>query len=292
MRSMTGYGKGTYSDENFEIEIEIKSVNHRFLDLRIYLSRELNPYEMLIRDIVMKKMRRGKVDVRINFRDKRLPSLSIDQPRLLALWELYNNAKNLLNTQQEIPLDKIMAIDGVVLETLPETDKDIVMNALTAPLVSALDEHTEMALREGESMQDFLVSSVMRITSALAIVENEFPEFRNEMFMKYKNQLATILNDTLNEEDERRILTETAIFIEKADINEEIIRLKDHVEKFRDKLFVENAELGKSLNFILQEMHREANTMSVKFNNSKVFPQLLTIKEEIEKCREMVQNVE
>ncbi len=292
MKSMTGYGKGTFTDDNYEIEIEIKSVNHRFLDMRIYLARDLNAYEMLLRERVMKKMRRGKVDVRVNFRDKRLPQLSIDQPRLEALWNLYNDAKSILKTEQEIPIDKIMEIDGVMMITPPETDEDTLLNALEIPLNKALEEHAAMALREGESMQDFLVSSMMRISSALTIVENEFPEFRNELFMKYKTQLSDILSDTLTEDDERRILTEIAIFIEKADINEEIVRLKDHVEKFRDKLFVENAELGKSLNFILQEMHREANTMSVKFNNSKVFPQLLTIKEEIEKCREMVQNVE
>ncbi len=292
MKSMTGYGKGTYSDDNYEIEIEIKSVNHRFLDLRINLTRELNPYEMPLREYVMKKMRRGKVDIRINFRDKRLPDLSIDQPKLLALWNLYNEAKGILKTDQEIPLTKIMEIDGVVMETPPETNREDFIQMLLKPLNDALDEHMAMALREGESMQDFLVSSMMRISAALTVVENEFPEFRNETFMKYKTQLADILGNTLTEDDERRILTETAIFIEKSDINEEIVRLKDHLEKFRDKLFVENAELGKSLNFILQEMHREANTMSVKFNNSKVFPQFLTIKEEIEKCREMVQNVE
>ncbi len=292
MKSMTGYGKGTYADEYYEIEIEIKSVNHRFLDMRIYLPRELNAYEMAIRDLVMKKIRRGKVDVRINFRDKRLPGLSIDQPRLLALWNLYNDAKSILNTEQEIPIDKIMEIDGVMLVTTPETDPEKLMDTLRDPLNKALEEHAAMAYREGESMQDFLVSSMMRISSSLTIVENEFPEYRNELFMKFKTQLTDILGDILKEDDERRILTEIAIFIEKSDINEEIVRLKDHIEKFRDKLFVENAELGKSLNFILQEMHREANTMSVKFNNSRVFPQLLTIKEEIEKCREMVQNVE
>ncbi len=292
MKSMTGYGKASYIDDNYELDIEVKSVNHRYLDLKLMTPRELNWYEFQMREMISRYIKRGKLEVRITVRDKRLPDLEIDMQKLEKLWNLYNTAIEHLNVTQQISIEKILENKTLLIERNQDSETDELTGIIDANLESALKKHEEMALREGESMQDFFVSSLSRITSALNTIESEFPEYKNEIFLKYNTQIGSLLQKTLTEEEERRLMLEAAVFVEKADINEEIVRLKDHIEKFREKLYVENAEIGKSMNFILLEMQREANTISAKFNSSKVFSQILTIKEEIEKCRELVQNVE
>jgi len=292
MKSMTGFGKASYADEHFEVEVEVKSLNHRFLDVRVLLPREIQSLEMALRESIAASIRRGKVDVRVTWRDKRIPRMEIDRERLLALWRLFNEARELVGQQQQISLDRLLEHPGIISEELEETGDDALLEAIRKPLVQALAAHAAMADKEGEAMQDFFISSLTRMDSALAGIEAEFPEYRVELFNKYKTQVSDILQSTLTEDDTRRLLIETALFVEKADINEEIVRLRDHIAKFRDRLFDENGDVGKSLNFILQEMQREANTIGAKFNSVKVFGQVLTIKEEIEKCRELVQNVE
>ena len=289
---MTGYGKSSYIDDNYELDIEVKSVNHRYLDLKLMTPRELNWYEFQMREMISRYIKRGKVEVRVTVRDKRLPDLEIDLQKLEKLWNLYNSAIAHLNVTQQISIEKILENKTLLLERNQDSETEEFTGIIDSNLEDALKRHEEMALREGESMQDFFVSSLSRITSALNTIESEFPEYKNEIFLKYNSQIASLLQKTLTEEEERRLMLEAAVFVEKADINEEIVRLKDHIEKFREKLYVENAEIGKSMNFILLEMQREANTISAKFNSSKVFSQILTIKEEIEKCRELVQNVE
>ncbi len=289
---MTGYGKASYIDDNYELDIEVKSVNHRYLDLKLMTPRELNWYEFQMREMISRYIKRGKLEVRITVRDKRLPDLEIDMHKLEKLWNLYNSAIEHLNVTQQISIEKILENKTLLIERNQNSETDEFTGIIDTNLESALMKHEEMALREGESMQDFFVSSLSRITSALNTIESEFPEYKNDIFLKYNTQITSLLQKTLTEEEERRLMLEAAVFVEKADINEEIVRLKDHIEKFREKLYVENVEIGKSMNFILLEMQREANTISAKFNSSKVFSQILTIKEEIEKCRELVQNVE
>ena len=291
MKSMTGFGKATYSDERFDIEVEIKSLNHRFLDLRILLPREVQSLEMALREIVSKSIGRGKVDVRVSWRDNRMPEMNIDEDRLKAVWQLFERANTVLGQAQEIRLERVLDRPGVIREQTQDTGDDELLAAIRKPMEEALLRHGEMAKREGEAMQDFFVASLARIDSALSGVEMEFPEYRSDLFNKYKAQVMELMGGSLSEDEQRRLLVETALFVEKSDVNEEIVRLRDHIAKFRDKVF-EKGQVGKSLNFILQEMQREANTIGSKFNAVKVFSEILAIKEEVEKCREMVQNVE
>jgi len=246
--------------------------------------------ETTIRELVYEYIRRGKVDVRIVFRDKRLPEMEIDEERLMAVWNLFEKAKRLVNSEQEIGMDRMMRDFGVMIEKTQQLDE--FKNVFEETIRKALQDHKNMAEKEGDKMEEFFVSSLAKISASLSTIENEFPEYKNDLFNKYKTQISDLLQEATDEDSERRILMETAIFIERSDITEEIVRLKDHIEKFRHNIAPNRDLAGKSLNFILQEMHREINTIGSKFNSNKVFSQVLAIKEEIEKCREQVQNVE
>jgi len=162
----------------------------------------------------------------------------------------------------------------------------IVMGTLN----EALSAHLKMAVTEGDSMKEYCLNSLSTMSSALNRIEEEFPIYKKEIFTKLKENIENLLGTFIKEEDHKKLLLETAIYVEKADVTEELIRLKNHIDKF-SVLLEEKTELGKKLNFILQEMHREINTIGSKFNSTKVFDDIIFIKEEIEKCREIIQNV-
>ena len=141
-------------------------------------------------------------------------------------------------------------------------------------------------------MKKFLQDSFKVITKALRKIESEFPKYKKKIYQKMVKNITHILETKLKDDDYKRIMLEAALYIDKADVSEEIIRIKDHIEKFLNILKEKKNEIGKTLNFILQEMHREINTIGSKYNSKIIFSEILIIKQEIEKCRELVQNVE
>lgn len=292
MKSMTGYGKAVSSDEHFEIEIELKSLNHRFLDLRISLPRELNPWEIPVRKWVSDRIKRGKVDVRISFKDKRLPRLSLNERKLQAMWDLYHRAAEVLGCRQEPGLDKVLEEPGIIEQDSAGFDDEAFTQTLEELVGRVLDDHARMAVQEGTAMRESMEKSIKRIALAVQDIEAAFPAYKEEMQKRYSEQITEILKGNLTDEEHRRIIMETGLYIERSDINEELVRLKDHLAKFSGRLTGHAREAGKSLNFILQEMHRESNTIGAKFNSSLVGDAVLILKEEIEKCRELVQNVQ
>jgi uncharacterized protein (TIGR00255 family) len=289
MKSMTGYGKASASNDDYELEFEIRSLNHRYLDLRVLLPRELNAFEPVIRDQASRRIRRGKVDIRVNFRDKRLPMLQLDQAKLSALWSLYETARKSIGSEQPTPLELVLRDDGVVVQQMPEIGG--FNQLLESTLSKAVDAHQEMAEKEGDAMKTALLESLARMFTMLKTIEAEFPRYREELLNRFRTQIPELLGHALSPDDLSRIFVEVAIYVDRSDIHEEITRLNDHLHKFQG-MVTSGDSIGKTLNFILQEMHREINTIGDKFNQGKVFHEIIGIKEEVEKCREMIQNVE
>ncbi|HHE38985.1 MAG TPA: DUF1732 domain-containing protein [Candidatus Cloacimonetes bacterium] len=159
-------------------------------------------------------------------------------------------------------------------------------------LKKAINEHQKMALIEGRAMKKFIKKSFNEMIKALDKIKKEFPNHKKKIYLKMMKNIEQILDSELKDDDYKRVMLEAALYIEKADVNEEIIRIEDHIDKFLNILNEKENEIGKTLNFILQEMHREINTIGSKYNSKTIFSEILTIKEEIEKCREIVQNVE
>ena len=289
---MTGYGKAKLSNQDLDIEIEIKSVNGRYLDLKINAPRELNFYENQVRTKIAQHLFRGTIDLRINYVDHREPPMQLDKVRLAKYKELIQEAQNFLGTQDMIPLQYILAEPGVV-QTLNNLDTDsILIDALEYTLYEAIKSLLAVTKREGEEIKKEFHKSAAKIREALTEVQQLIEPYKQELFEKLKQRLEELLSKESREDLEQRLVLETAIYVDKYDIQEELTRLNSHLDTLTQLLDdSEGQEVGKKLNFILQEMQREANTLGSKFSTTQSFKHILTIKEEIEKCREISLNV-
>lgn len=290
MKSMTGYGRARFSDASIEVEIEIRSVNSRFLDIRIKQPYYLSFLENEITKYVNRELVRGKVDVYINMNILKVPEMELNEELASSYWKIYSKAKELVNTKADLPFAKLLEEKDVIKIGNNEVDEDNIGSLVLNTLKTAVEKHQEMASKEGESMKEYCSTSLDLMRSSLNKIENDFPVYKKEIFKKLKENIQELMGELLKEDDHKRLLVESAIYVEKADITEEIVRLNDHINKFK-QLILEKTEIGKKLNFVLQEMHREVNTIGSKFNTSKTFDDIILIKEEIEKCREIIQNV-
>ena len=293
MKSMTGFGKANYTDEDFNIEIQLRSVNNRFLDLKLYTPNELNFLEIQIRKLIQSKITRGTLEVRVNYRDTRTSDATIDYNKLEMYNSLAKNAAAYLGTDYTPNIDKLLEKNDLIIMENEALDDTKFSEAFLATLTNAIKLHQEMALNEGQSMLDFFHQSIAKMNKSLAEISAYFEEHKVEIHDKLKGRVLDLMSDCLNEENEKRILLETAIYVDKSDINEEITRLYNHISKVTTTIDNSGEKaVGKTLNFILQEMHREANTLGSKFSTTNSFDNVLIIKEEIDKCKEMVLNVE
>jgi len=289
MLSMTGFGKSVHTDDKYELEIEIKTVNSRFLDLHIKMPYELNFLELKMKSLVSSYIKRGKVDIYMNLQNKETPEYSINEQKLAAYKGILADIHKQVGNQGDIPLDTILAEDGII-EQKAKVDSEKLERIILENLETALKEHQKVAKNEGDSMQEYLIESAEKISSSLSEIEKKFPAYKKQLYERLVENVDELLQEKLAEEDYRRILLETGVYVDKADVTEEIVRLQNHLQKFT-ACFSEKT-VGKKLNFILQEMHRETNTIGSKFSIEETFEYILTMKEEIEKCREIVQNVQ
>jgi len=290
MRSMTGYGKASVSNNGIEVEIEIKSVNSRFLDLRIYLPRELGFIENELRKFISTHLSRGAVELRVNLNDHRDPKLSLNIVKLKKYHALIISAMHTLDIKQDIPIEYLMNEPGVI-ENSDHYDEDHdLRDCLMEAVGNALKSFTKSVIAEGMEIVKVLSDSIDVVKQSLLNIEKGIGEYRKELYESMKNRIGDLLAGFAMDNLEQRLLQELAIYIDRYDVQEEINRLKTHVETFIQNLKLDEGT-GKTLNFIVQEMHREANTLGSKYSTSQSFVYILKIKEEIEKCKEMVQNV-
>ncbi len=292
MKSMTGYGNAEFHNDEYDIEIEVKSVNSRFLDLKISSPRELLLFENGIKELISKYVRRAKLEIRINFNDKRVPEYQLDENKLLAFADLLKKAKSLIGDKNPVNLESIISQPNVLSFHSPSFQDETFWQILSETIENALIKHQQMALKEGDKLKEFFDQSYQTITNSVQIIEASVPGYKSKLYDLFKTNVEALLKDSLSEDMEKRIFLEVALYVDKSDITEELIRLKSHLHNFSDRLNGNGIDAGKSLNFIFQEMQREINTISSKYNETSVFEYILKIKEEVEKCREQIQNVE
>lgn len=292
MKSMTGFGASGFHDENYDIEIEIKSVNSRFLDLKIVSPRELQFLDNLIKDHISKSILRAKIDVRIFFTDKRVPDLFLDENKVKAYYNLLLKAKALINDQTPLNLETLLSQPDVLSIQNPSYQSEDFISLFSKTLNEAIAKHQEMALQEGKKLQLFFESAYNNITGAAEKILASIPHFREKLYQDLLENIKSLMKEKYSEDFEKRVMLETAFYLDKADITEEIIRLKSHLSNFKHKIAEDESDNGKALNFVFQEMQREINTISAKYNTSSVFNDILLMKEEVERCREQIQNIE
>jgi uncharacterized protein (TIGR00255 family) len=291
IKSMTGYGKGRAGAEGGSLTVEIKSVNHRYCEVGVKAPRSLLAWESEIRKRVGERLKRGKIDVFINqeLNDGTAMLPTINRPLAAAYVELFKQLRSEFALGGEIPLSVLVNQKDVLVLRESEPDEERARTFLAEALATALDQLEKMRLAEGEAtLQDLqvrldLVEEMLgRIEERSAVVPKEWQE-------KLKERLARLAGDL--DIDPQRIAQEMALFADRCDISEELSRFRSHLQQFR-ALFQVAEPVGRQMDFLVQELNRETNTMGSKSNDAELTRLVVAIKAELERIREQVQNIE
>ncbi|MCD8205510.1 MAG: YicC family protein [Clostridia bacterium] len=291
MLSMTGYGRGDFSSDGIEITVEIKTVNNRFSDIVVKGPRMFIQYEDVIRSRVREKFPRGHADVFITLNDKRVrrSSLWLDESMAAGYVSAAERLRELCpSLPYDVTASSVLRFPDVVKAEEATSADDEIIDAFYKALDVALTRLNEMRTKEGEKLCEDMLGRIDTIEKLVRDICVRAPFVTAEYNKKLTEKVKAMLADT--EIDEAKILTETAVFADKCNIDEELTRLKSHVNQFREMCKKES--VGKPLDFLIQEFNRESNTICSKSNDLEVTRLGLLLKNEIEKIREQVQNVE
>lgn len=291
IKSMTGFGRGNIDQDGRSFTVEIKSVNHRYCDISIKMPKSLLSLEDRIRKVIQEKVSRGKVDVFItqNNYEKQGAKVVLDEKLADSYVECLNKIKERYDIKENISLALITRFPDVVNLKQEEEDVENLWKILSLSLRDAVNLLVDMREKEGLKLEKNILSKCDYIKSLLDKIEEKSPLVVRE----YKEKLTERLKELLGEcqVDENRIAVEVALFADKASIDEEIVRLNSHLVQLKETFHL-NEAVGRKLDFIVQEMNREVNTIGSKANNLEVTNTVLNIKNEIEKIREQIQNIE
>ena len=289
MLSMTGYGRAMGDMDGRQLTIELKSVNHRFLDLSFRMPRNLMFLEDEARKIIGAKLSRGHVDVFMTYRNMRSDARSVTVDK--ALFDAYASALSGLNCEEirdDRSLMSIARLPDVLVVSEAEEDQDALRALLRSTLNEALDALLVMRRREGEEMKKDLAYRTDRIEEMTRQIEARYPETVQEYTQRLKNSIQELIGQNV---DETRLLTEVAVMADRSAIAEETVRLHAHIAQLRECL--EKAEpVGRRIDFLVQEFNREVNTISSKSQDVPITQLAVSMKAEIEKLREQLQNIE
>lgn len=291
MLSMTGYGRGEYREGGIELSVEIKTVNNRYLDALIKAPRIFAAYEEVIRARVREKITRGHADVYVSLSDKREKKKTLELDEGVAA-SYIAAARRLSQLSSDIPFDvtatSLLRMPDVVVRDESQAADDELIAALTSALSSALENLNAMRFKEGEKLRADMLSRMDRIEQLVKMVAERAPLVAEDYRAKLKEKIEKYLQGVTY--DEGKLLTEVALFSDKSNIDEELTRLKSHIEQFRD--ICRSPIVGRKLDFLVQEFNRETNTICSKSNDITITKCGLELKNEIEKIREQVQNVD
>ena len=291
MYSMTGFGRGEYKEGGVELTVEIKTVNNRYLDAAIKAPRIFAAYEENIRGIIREKLTRGHADVFISFSDKREREkiLTLDENAARAYVTAAEKISALFpHLSNDLTVTSVLRYPDVLKSEDAAAADDALIFAMEEALKSALEKLNDMRHIEGEKLKDDMLSRMDTIEKLVAEVEVRAPLVVEGYRAKLEAKMKKILENV--EPDEARLLTEAALFADKSNIDEELTRLHSHISQFRE--ICKEEMVGRKLDFLVQEFNRETNTICSKSNDIEITRLGLALKNEIEKVREQVQNVE
>ncbi|WP_417638714.1 YicC/YloC family endoribonuclease [Enterococcus faecalis] len=294
MKSMTGFGKKTIQNENYQLDIEVKSVNQRFLDIQLRMPKELNAYELVIRQVIKRTLKRGRVEVYVN-----LQKIGNNQKEVRVQWDLIDQLLNSVDQhlKENYPeatfdagdtvnhlLKQNDFVEIVEAEIADQTFEPFLVQAFEAAIAS-LDQSR---VQEGTQIKQVLLDYVAVLTQSI----QELQAFVGVFEQEYRQRFEAKLNEWLGSQvDETRLLTEMAILLEKGDIHEELDRLNIHIDKLH-QLLDETEPVVRELDFLIQEMNREVNTIGSKSSPIEIKNSVVQMKTTLEKIREQIQNVE
>ncbi len=289
---MTGYGRGNVSSENLSATVEIKTVNNRFLDINLRMSSELQSMESELKKIITHRLSRGRVDVNLQTERTEEIVYELNRPLISGYLSALKQLQDEFSLSGEPDINVIARLPNVLQNPKNDLSEDFV-EAIKNALILALHELENMREIEGEILKKELEKLLAEIEHHLPAIEKESASVADEYRLRLTKRISEMLakSDSQIELDQARLAQEVAFLSDRSDISEEIQRLKSHVEQFR-QIMNEDKETGKRLDFLTQELNREANTIASKTQNLIVKEAALSIKSAIEKIREQVQNVE
>ena len=291
IKSMTGYGRCSETVENMEITAEIKAVNHRYFEFSSRVPRQFGFLDEKIKQYVKDRVNRGKTEVyiSINMLDNSAVSVEVNQPLAAAYVEALRELKETYSLEGDVKPTDIARFPDVLNTRKEEQDEEAIFESVKTVLSKAVDAFIAMRKVEGEKLRDDIVSRCDTILSYVSEVE----EKSKQSVVTYRDRLEEKMRELLGDVkiDEQRLLTETAIFADKIAVDEETVRLKSHIEQLKN-MVESNEPVGRKIDFLVQEMNREANTTGSKCSDIEITKIVVEIKSEIEKIREQIQNIE
>ena len=289
---MTGFGRGAASGDEFTVAVEVKTVNNRYLDIHLRLSQELSPLEMVIRKRVGARLSRGRVDLNINFERTGATTYEVNRPLIAGYVRAMREMQQEFGLAGDIDVSSVARLPGALSPARDGLDE-----ANTAGLERALDEALDslelMRENEGAALAEEMRSRLTKIEAEVPVIEAAAEGLSDAYRQRLQKRVGELVarGGQAIELDAGRLAQEVAYLADRSDISEELVRLRSHLEQFRAAVDAEG-EVGKRLDFLLQELNREANTVLSKSTEISIKDAGLAIKAEVEKLREQVQNVE
>lgn len=293
LKSMTGYGRSEFVDENYDLSFEMKAVNHKFLDIQVKLPYFLNFCEEDVKKVVRKKLSRGRVDIFIRGKQKfseNNSALEVNYELASAYFEAYKSISTKLGIDASVGIGHIVRNDNVVEVKTSEIDEEYLKNNVLESVEKAVDELVSMRIVEGENLNKDLLDNLSAFENNLENIIERKEDVLNNQIDRLKSKLNEFCGE-LSESEVNRLNLEVIFYTDKLDISEEITRLNSHIQNFKKFLNLES-QVGKKIEFLLQEMNREINTIASKSNNYTISTYVIEMKVIIEKLREQIQNVE
>lgn len=291
IKSMTGFGRCEFTDEKRKFTVELKSVNHRYLDVNIKMPKKLNFFESSIRALLKEYIERGKVDVYITYEDYTEDNYALKYNAALAAQYLdyLNSMAEEFGLENDIRVSNLSRYPDVLVMEEQDVDEQELWDGLERALRGACEQFVASRIKEGENLKIDLIDKLDDMISYVDFIEKRSPQIMEEYRRRLEDKIKEILGD--RQMDDGRIATEVTIYADKICVDEETVRLRSHINTTKDTL-LEGGSIGRKLDFIAQEMNREANTILSKANNIEISDTGINLKTSIEKVREQIQNIE
>ncbi|MFR9069587.1 MAG: YicC/YloC family endoribonuclease [Paraclostridium sp.] len=290
--SMTGFGRGEYKNDNYHFTVECRTINHKYVDINIRLPRKISFLEDKIRNVVKEYVKRGRVDlyIKLDLIGSEDVNLKFDEKLASEYVNILNNIKSTFNLQDDITVMNIAKFPDIIKSEEKEEDEDLLWSMLKVALDDCLVKLKDMRKEEGIKLSNDIDMRCDLLKEYIEQIENYSYNVVNEYKEKLNNRIAEIL-DNPSLVDENRLAQEVAIYADKCSITEEIVRFKSHILQLK-KTIHKDESIGRKIDFLIQEMNRETNTIGSKSSDLNITNLVVEIKSELEKIREQIQNVE
>lgn len=291
IKSMTGFGRSEIVRGQRKISVEIKSVNHRYLEAGIKMPKKLNIFESRIRELLKKYAQRGKIDIFITYEDNSEDTVSLkyNHDTAVEYMNIFNKISELFNMKNDITISALSRYPEVITAQEVQADEEELWNFIEEAVKEACEQFVQTRIKEGENLRKDLLGKLDHMEELVEFIEVRSPMIMKEYRTKLENKVKELLGATPI--DENRIATEVIIYADKICVDEETVRLRSHISHAKQCL-MEDGGIGRKMDFIAQEMNREANTILSKADDIEISNKAIDLKTEIEKVREQIQNIE